>query len=669
MRCLTCLIGLSLLLACDDGAGGLDARPPDGSDGGPSPDAEVDGLVLPADARVGDARLDGASDAGPPDAGSPDGGGEPLEITVHLDGVPTAGVRVMQGGTDRVAWTDADGRVSLVIDPSVIGVPAIIASHPEARQKGFEVYPDEPLEGPIELTRFGPDNPRYTFLDPGEPRRRASTAECGHCHLTLNDEWYASPHRTAAQNPAVRAIYRGVAGLPAVPDVLPGFGECAACHAPGMDGALVGRDLDQAAGLAADYGVHCDVCHRVAAVDLESDAPGVAGRLIVHRPSDPGPVTLGANGSLPLTFGPSFDSPNPRMGSVQRDHFRDGRLCAGCHEYAPALAADRARWPDGRLPVQSTYSEWEAGALGDAAPCTECHMPPKPEVMNGADLQAFLIESAGFVGGFVRPAGSTRSHRFVGPRDPASGMLELAAALFIEKRIVDGTLIAEVTLRNQGAGHALPTGEPMRAVLVQVEATCDGAPLAPIGGDALPGWAGALESRAADADWSRWPGAEVGQRLRVVRRTGGFHDYPGVGAFADRFAAEEKGLPIEEIVGEAIIEAVDAGGDVVLSAPLPDGDRVFRVDSPVSAGAPGFAYARVLVDAVGRPMVPHHVAVDVQSDNRLMPMARWTSTHRFAASCAAPVVVARAIYRRYPAWLAVDRVFDVADQRMVEVRR
>ena len=63
------------------------------------------------------------------------------------------------------------------------------------------------------------------------------------------------------------------------------FGGCADCHAPGIDGALGGRDLRDATGRALDYGVHCDVCHRVDRVDLDAPA-GVAGRLGLHRPSE-----------------------------------------------------------------------------------------------------------------------------------------------------------------------------------------------------------------------------------------------------------------------------------------------------------------------------------------------------------------------------------------------
>ena len=64
------------------------------------------------------------------------------------------------------------------------------------------------------------------------------------------------------------------------------FGGCSDCHAPGIDGLLGGRDLHEASGLAFEYGVHCDVCHKVESIDLSAES-GVAGRLRIVRPSEP----------------------------------------------------------------------------------------------------------------------------------------------------------------------------------------------------------------------------------------------------------------------------------------------------------------------------------------------------------------------------------------------
>lgn len=161
----------------------------------------------------------------------------------------------------------------------------------------------------------------------------------------------------------------------------------------------------------------------------------------------------------------------------------------------------------------------------------------------------------------------------------------------------------------------------------------------------------------------------MGQVIRVVQRTGNFHDYQGFGPFGDgTFGPGQKGLPVEVVLGEATITAVE-GDAVTLSRALPEGDVAFLGDATWLAGAPGFAYARVLVDAAGREMVPHFRATDVRSDNRLLPHQRFTSTHRFRTVCPDPEVTARAIHRPFPMWLAAERGWPVRDILMTEVRR
>jgi hypothetical protein len=259
-----------------------------------------------------------------------------------------------------------------------------------------------------------------------------------------------------------------------------------------------------------------------------------------------------------------------------------------------------------------------------------------------------------------------RQHRFIGPRREGSHLLRLAAALFVEVAQEDGAWVATVTTRNAGAGHRLPTGEPLRSVLLTVDAQCDEAPLEAIGGDALPVWAGALERRAAGEDWSVWATAEAGDQIQVVRRTGAWHDYAGFGPFGDgRFDAEAKGLPVEHVVGSAVLNA-DGRPD----EPLPEGDFAYRLrgDGP-RAGRAGVAFARVLAGTTGDLMVPHHAAVDVVSDNRLAPQQSWVSTHRFEGACETPTITARLWHRPYPLGLGQSRGWPKHDQLMFEVRR
>ena len=381
----------------------------------------------------------------------------------------------------------------------------------------------------------------------------------------------------------------------------------------------------------------------------------------ILRPSEPSPMV----GFVwrPLTFGPYGDVPNPRMGSTHRDLFHEPELCGACHELyqdvlVPGQAADLSRWPSGRLPVHTTYSEWLQGPLSPASPCQSCHMPPDPSVGNAADLGNLIEASdAGVAAGWLRPPGAVRAHSWPGPRQRDLDLLDLAAAVDLEAELAAGVFTVRATVSNAGAGHAIPTGEPLRSLLLLVEARCGDELLSPIGGDVLPEWAGALDVQGP-GDWSVWPGATVGDRIRVIARPGDLHDAPGFGPFGDgTFGPEEKGLPVETWAGEAEVVAVD--GDVVtLDAPLPAGEVAYRVPAlslpadgdPVAplAGAPGFAFARVLVDASGAAMVPHHRAVDVRSDNRLMPLAAWTSAHTFAATCEQPSARAVLVYRPAP---------------------
>jgi hypothetical protein len=645
-------------------------------------------------------------------------------VLVTLDGTPVEGAIVTQGGATRSAITDASGMAAFTLELEIEGPAWVMASHPDARIVGREIPWTSESPIAIPLVRFSrEDNEAYEFQHPGTPDLRDNTGYCAHCHNTINDDWFASPHRTSASNTVVQDVYAGVAsafateaeceaasgrwlegivpgtdmrnercylGAGTLPDLNPECdletstcdgvatrtGACADCHAPGIDGELGGRDLLEARGVPFEFGVHCDVCHKVEAIDLAAP-PGVGGRLGVLRPNEPS-LSPALGRWAPITFAPYPDVMNPRMGSVAREHFHRAEICAGCHELeqealVPETSIDRARWPDGRLPIQTTFSEWSAGPLAGTAPCQSCHMPPDAGVLNAADLTLELT-GIGPAGGWIRPPGAVRRHVWAGPRQRAFGLFDLAATVRIEKRIEGGEVIASVTVQNAAAGHAIPTGEPLRSMLVYVEARCDGAPLVPTGGDVIPDFGGAYATRLAGDDWTRWPEAEAGMRLRVIERPGDYHDYPAFGAFADRFDAEEKGMPIERLAGERTIVAVDPDGTVTLDAPLPAGDLVYLADAaaPPSeggdaralAGAPGFGFARVLADASGARMVPHHRAVDVASDNRLMPRASYTTEHRFAATCADPVVGAIVVHRAYPFALAAERAWTLRDSIM-----
>lgn len=637
------------------------------------------------------------------------------EVEVRLDGEAVADALVLQGGSTVHRRTDAAGRVVVRMDPAIPS-PIVVAAHPEARTRGVDLSAPETLVV-VELTRFSTeDNESYVFQDPGTPTRDDTTAFCSHCHVRQVADWIASPHATAASNPVVHDVYLGTASrdeagcavvgglwrvsrvpgggtgprcrLPTgtLPDLDPGCtveddcaapsatGGCADCHAPGIDGALGGRDLLEATGIAHDHGVHCDVCHKVAGIDLDAPA-GVAGRLQIVRPVEDSPTV--AFDWAPLTFGPIPDVLNVRMGAAHAPVFEDAVFCAGCHQLdqavlLPDAAIDTARWPSGRLPVHSTYEEWRRGPLAEVAPCQACHMPPDPEAGNSADVDLFPGALLGRTAGWWRPPGASRRHTWSGPRGVDADLLALALEVSVDTAVDDGTLTTTTTVRHRGPGHAVPTGEPSRSVVLHVDARCDGAALHPVDGPAIPDVGGLLDAQPAGPDL-RWPGAEPGQVVRVVR-VEGWRDDPGFGPFGDgTFAPEDKGLPDWRAVGASTILSVDGDGRVTLDAPLPDGDLALlgepgplTFDAPAAslAGAPGMVFARVLVDPQGTPMVPHHRAVDMRTDNRLLPGQTWTASHAFDAPCDDPEVVARLAWRQHPVALARERGWDNPERRM-----
>lgn len=624
------------------------------------------------------------TDAVETDTDGPSPTKQTIIVTVTLDGAPVAGASVLQGGAGEHHETDASGKVTFDLDLTILGDIAVVAGTPGARQKAESVGADD-SSVTVALTSYGPDNPAYTFLDPGTPSTGLDTSQCSHCHRSLSTDWYDSAHRQSANNPRLWDVYTGTGGVLQTLNTCgttdcadaTAFGACADCHAPGIDGVLGGRDLREATGLALDFGVHCDVCHRVDRVDATGEA-GVAGRLVMTRPSEEGRPGLGT--WLPLTFGPWDDAPNIKMGSVQRDHFTDGALCSGCHQLdqpalVPGTALDPARWPTGRIPVHSTYEEWKAGPQGsNGVSCNACHMPPDPTRGNGIDLGSGLDVDPGLAGGWFREPGAVHRHSWYGPRQRGSKMLELAAAVQIEKSVAGGVVTAEVTVRNVGCGHALPTGDPMRQVMLLVEATCGTEAQPAIGGDVVPDLGGWLDRRTSD--FSRWPGASVGDVIRVGK-IGDFLDYPAVAPF-DSFSAAQKGLRATEIVGEARIRAVD-GDEVTFDRALPAGDVAWRVRNTAlptdgssmqaRAGAPGFLFARVTAGKDGTEGVPHHAATDIVRDNRLPPQGQWTSTHRFAATCADPTVTAVLVHRAAPYELQAARGWADVESVMSRVVR
>lgn len=678
-----------------------------------------------------------------------------VDVQVQVAGAPVEGAWVLQGGSlFQPILTGPDGRATVVVDGSVEGgTPWVIAALPDHRSVGTRIDEVPAEEILLELTPVEVDNPDYGYSGPGTTVAD-TTAHCSHCHITLVTQFLDSRHNLAASDPVVHDLYAGTAGaltdsaacegaggrwlpgtLPGglagercylgqglLPDTTPGcgdvgepacddptlpaearpteFGACADCHAPAIPGPTGGgHDLLSATGPAHDNGVHCDFCHKVRDV-LPEERPGIAGRLSMGRPLEVG-------GSIapwvPVMYGPYPDVVNGFMGGVWAPVFSEARFCSGCHEgdqgaLLPGDEVDPLRWPEGRFPVHSTYSEWAEGPLAASTPCQSCHMTPFA-ALNGADFMEGMGEP-GAVFGFLRPAGAVRNHRFPGPLDtPETGppLVQIAAAIQLAPTRTGDELTVVATLTNTGAGHAIPTGDPLRSIVLIAGADCGGAPLQQTAGSTVTGLGGAwAEGEVGDGIlvgddgagcatclliWDDLPStvpAAEDLTLRVARSTGSFQDYDGPLDFAQdgRFSPEEKGLP--EVQPRGAVDVVETGpGWVQVGLPigLADGDHVFLSartlpdggeESEPVAGAPGGDWGRVLADGLGRWPVPHYRAVDVLRDNRVSAGGASTLSMTWdVTGCGAVTVSARALYRRFPPQLARERGWAEAEDHLL----
>lgn len=594
----------------------------------------------------------------------------------------------------------------------------------------------------------------------GDPAKDLNTTFCGHCHTTFVKQFRSSAHAKAAKDPLVQDLYAGVTEAAAdaaacaalggefkpglvpgttsdaaakcylgggvLPDLNPGcgapgaaacddpalpaankpaaFGRCADCHAPGIHGKAGGRSLHEATGTAFDAGNHCDVCHKIGGVDLTKPA-GLGGAVILQRPHEKQSDEPGAK-VVQAMFGPLPDVPNEFMGGSYKPMFSTSELCAGCHQQRqeallPGSALDPARWPEG-LPTLDTYEEWRASSFNDpGTPCQFCHMPPDDTGL-ASTVDVTDADNASIVFGFVRPPEQIRKHIFRGPLEGAPRLIDSALNLVLGTALGTGAggqpvVKATVTVQNTLAGHAIPTGEPMRALILLLRAdgcgeawaASEGTTIQDGGGARARGVVGAgVEANGATLSWADGAAvAKAGMRARVVRPTGTFDDYKGIGYFADpNLTAEEKGLEIFAPVGEKAVLGA-ANGELLLDGAIAvqAGDLVYLGDalppslddgaiSTALAGAAGSTFEKTLVDPAGARHVAHYRAIDIASDNRIAPQSSATTQHAFTipAGCMSGKVTATLIYRPVPfdmatlrGWSAKDWVVGSATENVI----
>jgi hypothetical protein len=245
-----------------------------------------------------------------------------------------------------------------------------------------------------------------------------SAEACGVCHREIYEEWKTSIHAQAFVDPFFQAYWRKDRHI----------WVCLNCHAPlqnqqptvvtGLRGGRVNRpeshpnaDFDE--HLQAE-GITCAVCH----------------------------VRDG------VIMGPFDDSVAPHPTKYD-PRYRSTDICYTCH----AVPSDRLQFYNGG--PCATFMEFEAGPYkAKGYICQNCHMP---------EVERVMAE-----GGPVRKG---RRHLWRGGHDPEQLKRAFTASLAADApRLRGGERTTwTLTVTNSGAGHMLPTGDPDRYFLAEIE--------------------------------------------------------------------------------------------------------------------------------------------------------------------------------------------------------
>jgi hypothetical protein len=185
-------------------------------------------------------------------------------------------------------------------------------------------------------------------------------------------------------------------------------------------------------------------------------------------------------------LGPFDDSFGDDIYSPLQD---ESRFCAACHS---------GQFWD--VPIYNSYGEWLDSPYSDpenGQTCQDCHMPR-------AGVTQF-VQLPPDDGRVIPPRDPETifSHRMPGAADPV--LLQDTAALDVETRRVDDRLQVTVRVTNSGAGHHIPTDNPLRNMILLVQALGDdGSPLTLADGPMIPVWGG--EGDPADGYYAGQPG-------------------------------------------------------------------------------------------------------------------------------------------------------------------
>jgi hypothetical protein len=422
-------------------------------------------------------------------------------IVLDEDG-PVSAATVRIQATDIEALTDREGHFTLkgFVSEEPVTVSTWKDNYYCAKVEGV-IPPESDIT--ITLIRYQTnDNPDYEWIPP------TGADSCASCKPGVTEIWLGNAHAEAAKNPRFITMYNGTDmdgnqspltrfeysrdyGVfplrpdPKLPYYGPGYkldfpdtaGNCAACHTPGATlDAPYGTDPNILSG-ANLFGIHCDFCHKVADVSMNPDTglpfanmPGVLS-LDVRRPFPDDPDRY------QLFFG-TFDDDNVPEEDTYLPLIETSQFCAPCHF---GVFWDTV--------VYNSFGEWLESPYSDptfegAKTCQQCHMPA-PSVQNGK----VMTNVAPGTGGVERDPMAIHAHLQIGSQDEE--FLRNALTMSSTASRDSNKIIVNVDITNDNTGHHIPTGSPLRHLILLVQVVDEeGKTLEQLEGPTVPEWGG-----------------------------------------------------------------------------------------------------------------------------------------------------------------------------------
>jgi hypothetical protein len=416
------------------------------------------------------------------------------------DGQPVAGATVRIQATQHATLSDAQGGFILYgLQP---GQPVTISAWKDlyycAKQESV-TPPARNIQLVLRLYQTG-DNSQYAWVPP------IGDGSCYSCKAEITQVWLDNDaHGKSASNPRFLTMYTGTnmeghpspltrytrgdyGQIPIMPDFSqpyygPGYkldfpdsaGNCASCHTPSaaIDDPY-GVDPTQLSGVDK-FGVHCDFCHKIAAVKLDSQSglpfpnmPGVLS-MDIRRPFSED------KDRYQLFFG-TFDDDNVPEEDTNLPLLSQSQFCAPCHY---GIFWDTL--------VYNSYGEWVDSPYSDpitGKTCQQCHMPA-PTLIYGQ----LLANVAPGKGGVERDPSAIHAHTF--PGAASEELLKNALTMQTSAQMQGDQVLVEVSLSNDQTGHHVPTDSPLRHLILLVEAKNEAGEALPLlEGGTAPEWCG-----------------------------------------------------------------------------------------------------------------------------------------------------------------------------------